>query len=283
MAEGACSGIDAFFIPGGSRRLFCVLHRPPRRLACAGAIVYLHPFAEEMNKSRRMAALQARALAAAGWLVLQPDLSGCGDSEGDFGDASWEAWSADACQAVAWLALESGLRPWLWGLRAGGLLAAAVSAQVPEGADLLLWQPVLSGKQHLQQFLRVKAAGDMLKEDAGPKSESPRVLLSRGESIEVAGYRIAPGLASGMDAASMQLPDSPATGLARKVVWLEVSSAAQASLSMAAGQVIEKWRAAGWRVLTQVVQGPAFWQTLEIEEAPALIEASLGLIGGPTA
>ena len=81
----------------------------------------------------------------------------------------------------------------------------------------------------------------------------------------------------------MQLPDSPATGFAGKMVWLEVSSAAQPSLSMPAGQVIEKWRAAGWRVLPQVVQGPAFWQTLEIEEAPALIEASLGLIGGRAA
>ena len=283
MAEEGCSGIDAFFIPGGSRRLFCVLHRPPGRLACAGAIVYLHPFAEEMNKSRRMAAMQARALAAAGWLVLQPDLSGCGDSEGDFGDATWAGWSADACQAVAWLARESGLRPWLWGLRAGGLLAAAVSAQVPNGADLLLWQPVISGKQHLQQFLRVKAAGDMLKDESGPKSETPRALLSRGESVEVAGYCIAPGLASGMDAASMQPPDTPATGFAGKAVWLEVSSAAQPSLSMPAGQASEKWRAAGWRVITQVVPGPAFWQTLEIEEAPALIDASLGLIAGRAA
>ncbi len=283
MAEAGCSGIDAFFIPGGSRRLFCVLHRPPGRLACAGAIVYLHPFAEEMNKSRRMAALQARAFAAAGWLVLQPDLSGCGDSEGDFSDATWEGWAADACRAVAWLARESGSRPWLWGLRAGGLLAAAVSAKVPEGADLLLWQPVISGKQHLQQFLRIKAAGAMLKDDSGPKPETPRALLSRGESVEVAGYRIAPGLASGMDAASLQVPGSPATGPAGTAVWLEVSGAAQPALSMPAAQVIENWRAAGWRVLTRVVQGPAFWQTLEIEEAPALIEASLGLIEGRAA
>lgn len=44
-----------------------------------GSIVYIHPFAEEMNKSRRMAALQARALTLAGFAVLQLDLIGCGD------------------------------------------------------------------------------------------------------------------------------------------------------------------------------------------------------------
>ena len=35
-----------------------------------GAVVYVHPFAEELNKSRRMAALQARAMAAAGYAVV---------------------------------------------------------------------------------------------------------------------------------------------------------------------------------------------------------------------
>jgi alpha/beta superfamily hydrolase len=40
-----------------------------------------------MNKARRMAALQARALAALGYGVLLLDLHGCGDSSGDFGDS----------------------------------------------------------------------------------------------------------------------------------------------------------------------------------------------------
>ena len=69
----------AFFLPdarGGQR--FCIHHAaqgPVRR----GQVVYVHPFTEEMNKSRRMAALQSRALAGAGFSVLQIDLAGCGD------------------------------------------------------------------------------------------------------------------------------------------------------------------------------------------------------------
>ena len=92
-----------------------------------GALLYLHPFAEEMNRSRRMAALQARELARKGWYVLQLDLSGCGDSEGDFGEATWEAWLHDAATAHAWLEQKTGYRPWAWGLRAGARLAAELA------------------------------------------------------------------------------------------------------------------------------------------------------------
>ena len=84
---------------GGEDRLFYVHHRPAQR-ACVGQIVFVHPFADEMNKSRRMVAIQARTLARQGWSVFQPDLSGCGDSEGDFGDASWERWRDDLRHAV---------------------------------------------------------------------------------------------------------------------------------------------------------------------------------------
>jgi exosortase A-associated hydrolase 2 len=87
-----------FFLPAGPRALFALHHEPTAPVR--GAIVYVPPFGEEMNKSRRMAALQARALAAAGWHVLQIDLFGTGDSEGDFAEATWDAWLEDIATAV---------------------------------------------------------------------------------------------------------------------------------------------------------------------------------------
>ena len=98
-------GREVFFLPtpGSSARgqRLCVHHGPGR--AARGAVLYLHPFAEEMNKARRMAALQSRALADAGFSVLQIDLFGCGDSSGDFGDATWNDWIDDALLGCAWL------------------------------------------------------------------------------------------------------------------------------------------------------------------------------------
>jgi hypothetical protein len=35
------------------------------------------------------------------------------------------------------------------------------------------------------------------------------------------------------------------------------------------------WTAAGYRVATAVTAGPGFWQTVEVEEAPDLVAASL--------
>src|SRR6476660_7010955 len=87
--------VEAFHLSWDGRRRFCILHTPPEGSARDRTIVYAPPFGEEMNKSRRMAALQARALATAGWAVVQVDLLGCGDSDGEFADASWGRWVDD--------------------------------------------------------------------------------------------------------------------------------------------------------------------------------------------
>ena len=147
MSAGAHGGtFEPFFLPAGaSGERFCIYH--PAAGAPRGGIVYLHPFAEEMNKSRRMAALQSRMLAARGFAVLQIDLYGCGDSSGDFGDARWEFWKADAALAVEWLKQRAGGSIYLWGLRLGALLALDFAAGEPAGcAGFLLWQPVVNGQ-----------------------------------------------------------------------------------------------------------------------------------------
>ena len=73
--------IEPFFLDGKQNSLFCI-HLYLAGVTCKGSILYLHPFAEEMHKSRCMAALQARHFAQAGYAVLQVDLTGCGDSSG---------------------------------------------------------------------------------------------------------------------------------------------------------------------------------------------------------
>src|SRR5688500_5815022 len=84
----------ASFEPSASGpRLRCVAE--PAGGTVRGVVLLLPPFAEEMNKSRRMCALLARGLAADGWRVVRIDLLGCGDSAGSLRDASWEQWCDD--------------------------------------------------------------------------------------------------------------------------------------------------------------------------------------------
>jgi exosortase A-associated hydrolase 2 len=271
---------ETFFLPArgeAARPRFCIHHSPqraPRALA-----VYVHPFAEEMNKSRRMAALQSRAFAAAGVAVLQIDLLGCGDSDGEFTEATWSIWLDDVAAAVEWLRQRHGsvwpLPLWLWGLRAGCLLAVAAAQREALSCNFLFWQPVQAGAAALQQFLRLKTAGDMQSGTNRVTTDSLRLQLVRGEAVEVAGYRLAPDLAHGLDAARLSPPDG---GSPVRVHWLECSLRDPPQVLPASAAVIDTWTKAGHNVQTRVVNGPAFWQTAEVEEAPALIAATTAAI-----
>ena len=250
---------------------------PAGGVSCRGAIVYVHPFAEEMNKSRRMAALQARSLAAAGFAVLQIDLYGCGDSAGDFGKATWVVWVDDVISASDWLRVRTGVAPALWGLRAGCLVARDAAERMSATPDLILWQPVISGSQHLQQFLRLRVANQIVGSDAAARvgTRELRAELANGATIEVAGYPLASQLAQGLETADL----APLRGAAR-IAWLEVSASEPAELSPAGRLRIQAWEAAGHDVAEYAVAGPAFWQTQEIAECAALLEATRAAVIG---
>ena len=264
---------EAFFLPrepAGPGQLYCLLHRPAKGQTVRGAIVYVHPWCEEMNKSRRMAALQARALAAQGWAVLQVDLLGCGDSSGDFGDASWTGWIADVVAAAHWLRARFDAPHWLWGLRAGCLLACEAARQLQGPTNLLFWQPVASGKLLLQQFLMLRLAGLMNDGKAQGVIQGLRNDLAAGQAIEIAGYVLAPALADGLAVASLRPP--PQAG---RAIWLEVLPQPGGTPSPALLQAQKSWAEAGTAVQLAVVGGPQFWQTTEVEDAPELVGATL--------
>ena len=283
----------------GSER-FCFFHAAGGPGTARGCVLAVHAFAEEMNKTRAAAAEGARALAASGLAVLQIDLVGCGDSAGEFEDATWAAWLSDLEAAWSWLAVRCTGPRWLWGTRLGALLADrfAITA-VPRPDGLLLWQPVVNGAQHLGQFLRLKTVNTMLREPlvAGPADESrpvarvaqqsPRADLAAGRSIEVAGYRLTPSLADSIEAARLGASMNATVGVPvaaslaegawtpPRVRWFEVSSQPEPTLSPVAAKVVERWRGAGSDVAVAHVAGPAFWQTQESERCPALVAATV--------
>lgn len=258
-----------FYLGDGERSLFCIRY-VPKVLAARGAILFVPPFAEELNKSRRMVSLQARALAESGWHVLQLDLTGCGDSSGEFCDAAWDVWLDDLYVARRWLMANCSGPRWLWGLRLGALLACASLERDPEASTgLLFWQPVVSGSLHLQQFLRVKVAGERVASGReGGSTQSMLETLRAGNCVDVAGYDLPPTVALPMAEATLALPKTTAP-----IRWFEVSPRADAGLAPASMRIIETWK----KLVTidfGIVQGPSFWQTQEIEDAPALLAAT---------
>lgn len=267
-------GFRPFFLQVPDGRRFCV-HHPATGPAVRGAIVYLHPFAEEMNRSRRMAALQSRALAQAGFEVLQIDLLGCGDSSGDFGDASWVEWIDDSLRAVAWLRDRSSAPVWLWGLRLGGLLAAEAARRAEESTGLLLWNPVINGEQYLKQFLRLKLASEALGGDGKGGMAAIRKEIASGLGIEVAGYMLNAALA--LELETLELEAGPSI---RAVRWMDTSSRIDPALPPVTQAAVDRLRRTCSDVQIRAINGPAFWQTTEIAEAPDLVEATLLELAG---
>lgn len=271
---------EAFFLPDGSGgQRFALLHAEVERPRAL--VLFIHPFAEELNKSRRMAALQSRALAKAGLAVLQFDLLGCGDSSGDFSDASWQAWIDDVVRAARWLRERYPLTDTLsvWGLRAGCLLAAQAAPMLAP-VNLVFWQPAPQGKSILQQFLRLKLAGEILGGTATATAEKLRKDLAEGLAVEVAGYPLPAAVANGLGSATLgPLADGKPLDSGCTLEWFEINSKiAAGELSVAAQQGAQAWVAAGWNVRTHLIPGPPFWQTAEIAEAPALVDATVSAL-----
>ena len=272
--------LEAFFLPAASGQCisgqrFCLLHAPPSGMKVRGGLVYIHPFAEELNCSRRIAALQARDFAAAGYLVLQIDLYGCGDSAGDFSQASWTHWLADVHLALDYLAPQAAGNLWLWGLRAGCLLAAQAAATRQDVANLLLWQPALSGAQVLRHFLRLKLAGGALAGEQKEGAQALRQRLADGEALEIAGYLLSPTLARELEAADWS-GDLPA----RRIECIEISGAATPAVSPLLSANVTRWQSAGHTARAQVVAGSAFWQTPGSIDAPDLRQATCAVVSG---
>jgi exosortase A-associated hydrolase 2 len=267
---------EPFFLKAGNGDRFCIYHHPSST-ARKSAFIYVHPFAEEMNKSRRMAALQSRAFARAGFGVLQIDLFGCGDSSGDFSEARWHIWKEDLASARSWL-LDQGYQSInLWGLRLGALLALDVASTSGSAFErLILWQPVTGGEAFLTQFLRMRLASDMFSsaDKKPPGTKEMRAEMADMKSLEIAGYELAHELASSID--RMNAADLIVTTAA--IDWIELVPEAGRPIPPATARVASAWEKQDVDYSIHLTPGAPFWSTQEISECPSLIDCTIGLL-----
>ena len=267
--------VSGQFLTGARGPLATVFWEPPEEVASRFAVLYLPPFGDEMNKARRMAALQARAFATAGGAALLLDPFGTGDSGGDHGEATWPQWQDDVVRAWEWLGTRSDRPRVLWGMRLGALLAAElVSSARVTPATLVLWQPVPSGRAFFTQLLRLATVQNLAANTVG--GTAVRAALAAGTAVEVGGYELNPALVAGAEA--VDLATMPKLGC--PVVWRETSSAAAPVLSPATATIAKRWSERGIALDVAAVSGPSFWATQEIAEAPHLVAATTAAVTG---
>ncbi|HWZ47109.1 MAG TPA: hydrolase 2, exosortase A system-associated, partial [Herbaspirillum sp.] len=260
-----------FFLQAVPGERFCIYHAPHPEIACRGAFVYVHPFADEMNRSRRMAALQARAFAEYGYGVLSIDLFGCGDSSGETGDASWEAWKSDLELAVRWLEDRLPVPVGLWGLRLGALLALDFIHDNPDRiSSLIVWNPIVSGKSFMTQFLRLRLGSHIVGDGKTSSSKATialrEALMSR-QTLEIAGYDISPALGAAIDA----LDAATLPPCMIPVHWFEIVRAANSALPATQAGVAKEWRRKGVQLHLHTIPGLPFWATPFLSASPELI------------
>jgi len=262
--------VEPFFLPTPGGPVYAVLHRPADTVPLRGHVLVVPPFNEEMNRCRSMVTLQARELAQRGFATLLLDLHGTGDSAGEHGDARWAIWQDNLRAALAWLAARPGGCVALLGIRLGAILAAELMA-ITEGAPamLVLWQPVVDGKIHMNQFLRVRMAAQLDRPNL-PKetTASMRKQLDAGEPIEVAGYELHPELVRAIDGANL-VQQRPAL---RHALWLENVSAEGGELPAPAVAAAKAWADAGIAAEMRPYVGPAFWQLHERVLTPSIVD-----------
>jgi exosortase A-associated hydrolase 2 len=272
--------VEPFFFDADPGTRFCLYHAPNPHVQPRGSILYVHPFAEELNRSRRMAALQSRAFAALGFAVLQMDLFGCGDSCGEFHAGRWEVWKADLAVAASWLRERAHGPFYLWGARLGGLLALDFAREV-DLAGIVLWHPFMSGRACIDQFLRLHLAG-LHPDPSNPAPGLPRstaalrAQLAVHGMIEAGGYQVAVALVKAIDAcdaAHIALP--PCT-----VHWFAHGATAPPRLAAGAARLAQRWAGDGVTLHLHEVSGAAFWSGADARECAALLDATSALFSG---
>jgi len=275
VKRGALSGE---FIGTAGRRIFLLLREPAEAVDGRGSVLVVPPFGEEMNKSRRMVAETAQRLCESGVAVVTPDLFGTGDSEGGFREADVDRWVDDLATTCRYAESRAMPVKAILAVRLGCALAVAAqrSGALPEVEASAWWQPVLDGKRHVAQFLRLRVAGGSMRGDDPETVDELRRRSAAGETLTVAGYELSSALLKGIEGLSVEaLP----TG-SGKLHWYEIVRDAEAAAPLPAARFVERARAGGSTVSLVTVAGEPFWASTEIVRLPTLVEQTAAALAG---
>ena len=160
-------------------------------------------------------------------------------------------------------------------LHAGALgtlgLISRISLKVlprPEHS-LTLVQPPLSGREQLDEMLRLRLAAALIDGSNREGVAALRGRLMTGEILEVAGYGLSRDLAVGLDSLELSGLDS---GTLAAVNCMEIVSEPTAGTRDGLQRAIASWKSAGMQVNLDNTVCSEFWATREIAPCPELVD-----------
>lgn len=225
-----------------------------------------------------MIAEVGRRLEGSGIGMLLVDLFGTGDSEGEFAQADWQRWKSDLAAAMQWAAAEGAPIRGMLAIRLGCILGSEALAGIGHTMQrTVMWQPVVSGRRFLEQFLRLRVAASMM--GGGDSKETVAALRTRlksGELLEVAGYEISGTLSDQLDAAELRPFLRSHLG---EVHWMEAVRSADTALPVPSTTAIDAARATGLAVTPHSVMGEPFWSSTEIVCLEPMVARTADVLG----
>lgn len=271
-----------FYFGSAGRRKFAVLHTPPAGAPEGAPILICAPHFEEKLWAHRVLVDAARCASARGHTTLRFDVSGHGDSDGEFEDFSLEDFEADVVEAWNLLRERTNASPVVLGLRLGGTLAARAAARL--GGRAVLWEPILDLPAWLQEMLRanltfqIRHFGKVLKNRAQLSAE-----ITAGATVTLDGYGVTPSFFRSA-AASSGWQDAVFPGRCKGLLVVAFRGRGVAP-SEALEQAGARWTAAGTPCVVRVVDEEAIWTDVRRyrTQAPAVVAATLKWIETPQA
>jgi pimeloyl-ACP methyl ester carboxylesterase len=238
------------------RPLFGVFHTPTDGRARAGAVI-CPPFDRDYMHAHYALRLLAERLAEHGVCVLRFDYDGTGDSAGGPQDpdrvAAWLGSVDAALDVVRAAGAETTV---LIGMRIGATFAGAVAERRRDVDDLVLWDPVTSGKAYLSEQRALSALSftestdrdDGAVETPGMRFEAPTVEALRAVDLTKTVGPLAERVLV------LPRPEKPLARLAKRldqphVEWSEVTGQAELMDTGSPNQVMpydDIDRIAGW-------------------------------------
>lgn len=145
--------MQSFFFGDPHSQLLGVYHPPPSSAAGNSGAVLCSPAGAEYGATQRALRVLASRLAKAGFHTLRFDYFATGDSAGESEEADFDCWQNDISLAVDELRESRGVSAvTLVGLRLGAALAALTATRRSDIDALVLWEPVVNGKAHLDRI-----------------------------------------------------------------------------------------------------------------------------------
>ena len=141
------------FFGSSERRLFGVHHEAQAKNRARHAVLLCYPGAQEYNGAHWAFRRFARMLARAGHDVLRFDYFGTGDSAGESEEGRPDVWVDNVIEAASELREIAQARSIsIVGMRLGATLALKACAKELKAKALLLWDPVVSGRDYLREL-----------------------------------------------------------------------------------------------------------------------------------